>query len=199
MLRLSLILASAATLAAAPAVAQSFTGPRVEATVGYDNVQTDAAPRDLRTIDGVRIGLAAGYDVALTGKLIAGIEGGIGFDLADTTRATIVGTTATEHYRLDNGRDIDASVRLGYIVSPRTMIYAKAGWANSAFRARLDRTAGTTTTRTDVTAHEDGLRLGAGVEHLLGEHAYAKAEYRYTSYGDGVDRHQALLGLGYRF
>jgi len=199
MTRTTLFLASLATLAAAPAGAQSFTGPRVEAQIGYDAVKGDAVPRDLETIDGVRVGGAIGYDIALAPKVIAGVEAGLGFDLADTSRATIVGTAATERYRLDNGRDIDLSARIGFLVSPGTMIYAKAGWANSAFRARLERTAGTATTRTEVTAHEDGLRIGGGVEQRLGDHAYAKAEYRYTTYGDGVDRHQALVGFGYRF
>lgn len=189
--------------AAAPAVAQDaptpFTGPRVEVNAGYDATHADGAPRSLRTVDGVRLGAAVGYDAALSPRVIAGVEAGIGFDLADTARGTIVGTPATERYRLDNGRDIDVSARLGYLVSPSTMVYVKAGWANSAFRARLERTAGTTTTRTDVTGHEDGLRVGGGVEHMFGDHAYAKAEYRYTSYGDGLDRHQALAGVGYRF
>lgn len=196
MTRFALILL--ATAAAAPAGAQTFTGPRVEVNAGYDATKTDAAPRALRTVDGVRLGLAAGYDIALAPKVIAGVEAGIGFDVADDSSATVVGTTATERYRLDHGRDIDVSARLGYLVGPRTMLYVKAGWANSAFRARLDRT-GTGPIRTSVTSHEDGLRLGAGVEQALGGRAYAKAEYRYTTYGDNVDRHQALVGVGLRF
>ena len=191
----ALCVAASATAQTGPAVA----GPRIEANVGYDATRTDGAPRQLRTVDGVRLGVTAGYDVALAPRVIAGVEAGIGFDLADAQRATIVGTPATERYRLDMGRDIDVSARLGFLVTPRTLLYAKAGWANSAFRARLERTVGATTTRTDLKTVENGLRVGAGLEQMLGDRAYAMAEYRYTSYGDGVNRHQALAGLGYRF
>lgn len=201
MTRYALLLLAAA--AAAPAAAQTgsdnpFTGPRVEVNAGYDATKTDATPRALRTVDGVRLGLAAGYDIALTPRLIAGVEAGIGFTVGDDTNATIVGTTATERYRLDHGRDIDVSARLGYLVGPRTLLYAKAGWANSAFRARFERT-GAGPSRTEATSNEDGLRLGAGVEQALGSRAYAKAEYRYTTYGDDLNRHQALVGVGLRF
>lgn len=191
--------ALAPVLFAAPAAAQTFTGPRIEANVGYDALHAEGLPDKIDTVDGVRLGLAAGYDIALSPRVIAGVEGGIGWSVADQTRATLTSGTATERYKLSNGRDIEASLRLGYIVAPKTLLYVKAGWANSEARVRLDRTVGTTTTRVRASEDDDGVRLGAGVEQMLGEHAYAKAEYRYTAYGDGVDRHQALVGVGYRF
>ncbi len=78
-------------------------------------------------------------------------------------------------------------------------MFVKGGYANSQFRLRttLGGTAGNTVT--NVRTEEDGWRIGAGVEQALGEHIYAKAEYRYTDYGSDVSRHQALVGLGYRF
>lgn len=193
-------LATLATLATVPATAQTFTGPRVEANVAYDSLHAEGLPDKIDTVDGVRLGLSAGYDIALAPRVIAGVEAGIGWSVADETRATLTSGTTTERYRLSNGRDIEASLRLGYIVAPRTLLYVKAGWANSKAEVRLDRKVGTaagTVTRASDT--DDGLRLGGGIEQMLGDHAYAKAEYRYTSYGDGVDRHQALLGVGYRF
>lgn len=186
-------------LAAAPAAAQSFTGPRVEVNTGYDAVHAEGLPDKADTVDGIRLGLAAGYDIALAPRVIAGVEAGIGWSVADTTRATLVSGTSTQRFRLSNGRDIDASLRLGYLVAPRTLVYAKAGWANSVAKVRLDSKVGTTTTTVRTSDDDDGVRIGAGVEHMFGEHAYAKAEYRYTAYGDGVDRHQALVGVGYRF
>lgn len=193
-------LAPLAMMAAAPATAQTFTGPRIEANVAYDSVHAEGLPDRIDTVDGIRLGLAAGYDLALAPRVIAGVEAGIGWSVADDTRATLTSGTTTERYRLSNGRDIEASLRLGYVVAPRTLLYVKAGWANSRAEVRLERKVGTaaaTVTRASDT--DDGLRLGAGIEQMLGERAYAKAEYRYTSYGDGVDRHQALLGVGWRF
>jgi outer membrane immunogenic protein len=189
--RLLAAAAPAILFAAAPCAAQSFTGPRLEANTGYDAVHSEDLPETVDTVDGIRLGLAAGYDIALAPRLIAGIEAGIGWSVADDTRGTI----GTARYRLSNGRDIDAALRLGYLVAPRTLVYAKAGWANSKAEVRVTQAGGTVRASDD----DDGVRLGAGVEQMLGEHAYAKAEYRYTAYGDGVDRHQALLGVGWRF
>lgn len=194
--------ATVTAVTATPAAAQDrapFTGPRVEASVGYDNLHSRGVPKEVATVDGLRLGAAAGYDLALAPRVVAGVEAGIGFTVAGTTRATLTTPTATDSFRLSNGRDIDVSLRLGYVVAPRTLIYAKAGWANSEARVRLDHKVGNTVTSTRANGIDNGLRLGAGIEQMLGDHAYAKAEYRYTTYGEGVDRHQALVGVGYRF
>lgn len=209
MTKIALALAAAAVttltvsaVTATPAAAQErepFTGPRVEANIGYDNVHSNGVPAELATVDGLRLGAAAGYDLALASKVRAGVEAGIGFSVADTTRANFASPTATDSFRLSNGRDIDVSLRLGYLVAPKTMIYAKAGWANSVARVRVDHKVGNAVTTVRDSGVENGVRFGGGVEQMLGDHAYAKAEYRYTAYGEGVNRHQALVGFGYRF
>ena len=180
---------------AAPASAQErapFTGPRVEVLAGYDRTDggrpVAGAPDKL---DGIYVGGAAGYDLALGNTLRLGAEAGVGFNVNDEANGTIGATT----YRLASGRDIDLSLRLGAVVAPRTLIYAKAGYANSRFSGQV--ASGATTVRAG--SNEDGLRLGAGVEQMLSDHAYLKGEYRYTTYGHGVDRHQLLAGVGYRF
>ena len=209
MTKIALALAAAAVttltvsaVTATPAAAQDrepFTGPRVEANIGYDNTHAKGVPAELATVDGLRLGVAAGYDLALASNVRAGVEAGIGFNVADTTRATFATPTGTDRFRLSNGRDIDVSLRLGYVVGPRTMIYAKAGWANSEARVRVDHKVGNAVTTVRDSGVDNGVRFGGGVEQMLGDHAYAKAEYRYTAYGEGVNRHQALVGFGYRF
>ncbi|GAA0317169.1 porin family protein [Sphingomonas oligophenolica] len=193
----NILLASAAMAAAAaatPAFAQdsTFTGPRIEANVGYDSVHADdhvaATPN---SIDAARLGIAAGYDVGIGKVVTIGVEGGIGWALGDGRSYTSGATTVTA----DTGRDIDVSLRVGARVAPRTLVYAKGGWANSEFHGTVKTGATSVSARSD----EDGWRIGLGVEQMLGEHVYAKAEYRYTDYGDDVTRHQALVGIGYRF
>ncbi|RYY47117.1 MAG: porin family protein, partial [Sphingomonadales bacterium] len=100
---------------------------------------------------------------------------------------------------LVRGRDLDLSLRIGAKVGDKTLVYAKGGWANSQYRARavIGGVGGPTTT--DVRTNEDGWRIGAGLEHMITDKIYAKAEYRYTNYGDDVSRHQLLAGVGYRF
>ena len=62
----------------------------------------------------------------------------------------------------------------------------------------------------------DGYRLGAGIEYALDTNTFAKVEYRYSNYSDAeldfegdiadvdvgeidTDRHQVMVGFGYRF
>ena len=193
-MRLPLIIAALAVTTAAPAYAQDFTGPRVEANVAYDRVETDVLlPGTPDHADGVRLGGAVGYDVAVGNVVTIGAEAGIGWTLGDRERATVGATRVS----VDSGRDIELSLRLGARVAPRTLVYAKGGWANTRFTGEVRNASGTVTT--SVREDEDGFRLGAGVEQSLGGRLYAKGEYRYTDYGDDVRRHQALLGFGVRF
>ena len=125
---------SALALTAQQANAQDFTGPRAEVSVGYDSTNSDDGVAGTpNKLDGVRVGGAIGYDVALGDKITLGAEAGIGFIASGDARYT-AGITS---YRLTTGRDLDLSLRVGYKVAPRTLIYAKGGWANSQYRARL--------------------------------------------------------------
>jgi outer membrane immunogenic protein len=192
-----LILAAGATLAGAQsAQAQSFTGPRAEVTAGYDaSHNDDHVAGTPNTLDGVRIGGAIGYDVAIGRNFTIGAEAGIGFNVSGKVEETL-GTT---NVRLTSGRDIDLSLRLGAIVTPSTLLYVKGGYANSEYRLRTTVGGATGPTVTHTGDDNDGYRIGAGVEQMLNEHVYAKAEYRYTDYGDNLSRHQLLAGVGYRF
>lgn len=189
-----IILAAAASAFATPAFAQDFTGPRVEANVGWDRVQAEpglAGSTD--RADGVRVGGAVGYDVAIGRTFTIGAEAGIGWSLDDKER----GTVGANQVSIDSGRDIDLSLRLGARVAPRTLVYAKAGWANTRFTGDVRNAAGALVSRTR--GNEDGVRVGVGVEQALSERFYVKGEYRYTDYGQDVSRHQALVGFGVRF
>jgi outer membrane immunogenic protein len=191
---------TALALGAQPAAAQdsdhSFTGPRAEASVGYDSTRyDDGVAATPNTLDGVRVGGAIGYDVAVNDVVTIGGEADFGFRVS----GDVAGAAGTTSYRLTGGRDLGASIRVGAKVTPSTLLFAKAGYANSQFRLRttIGGTAGNSVTNVHV--NEDGWRVGAGVEQMINDHVYAKAEYRFTGYGNDVSRHQALVGLGYRF
>lgn len=170
-----------------------FSGFRLEALAGYDNLSAGGDGSD-----GFVYGIAAGYD-APVGRARLGVEA----EIADaTTDARARGVlVANDSLRAEAGRDLYLGVRAGYVLSPRAMLYAKAGYTN----ARLATTyvAGTATVRD--ARNLDGFRLGAGVEYALSRNVYAKAEYRYSHYGeqDGIaldaDRHQLMAGVGVRF
>ncbi|WP_298670507.1 porin family protein [uncultured Sphingomonas sp.] len=189
---------------ATPALAQSqepFSGPRVEVLAGWDHLNADGGNSDGR--DGFTYGGAVGYDARIGGGAVVGIEGEID---GATTRARASGIlNATDSFRLKAGRDLYVGGRLGYVVSPKAMIYAKAGYTNARFNARYF---DGTSTYYQNSSNLGGYRLGAGVEYNLTPMAYVKGEYRYSHYGhvDGlsnfdpnVDRHQIVAGVGLRF
>lgn len=219
MKKLALILASGCAMAAVPAVAQevdsTFTGPRVEAIVGYDvtqagsSVDNDTTSSDDESIDGLLYGVGAGFDFA-AGGVVLGVEG----EYTDSTAKTGFDRGDFEGFGLGNvkaGRDLYVGGRVGFIAAPKTLIYAKAGYTNARFDVLSSD--GTTETRTNIDT--DGWRLGAGVEQAVGENSFAKLEYRYSKYGEGevdfvngpdsgrfdldLDRHQVVASVGLRF
>lgn len=202
------ILFTAALLAATatPALAQEaapFTGPHIEALVGYDRLNSPEDVDDGK--DGLLYGVGIGYDFQL-GGLIAGIEGEVS-DSTTKLRGADVDVTG-DALRIDTDRDLYVGGRLGFAASPSTMVYAKGGYTN--LRLESEYSLSGVSARTANTL--DGYRIGAGVEqkfNLFGPSGFAKVEYRYSNYqnldteaGDvdiDLDRHQVVLGVGVRF
>lgn len=216
------MVAGASTMAiATPALAQAtnptdaFTGPRVEAVLGYDIAKAGSSVDDPlgdydESIDGLLYGGGIGYDVNL-GGLVVGVEG----ELTDSTGKTKFTDGGFEGFGLGQvkaGRDWYAGARVGYVVSPNALIYAKGGYTNARFN--VVGSDGTTTLRESFDT--DGWRVGAGAEVALNNNVYTKLEYRYSNYGRAevdfggdipdsdrfdvdVDRHQIVAGVGYRF
>ena len=208
---------SGTVLAATPAFAQetnpTFTGPRVEATIGYDHVGAGSSVdnnngRDDESIDGFLYGGGIGYDVAV-GGVVLGAEAEALWSTAKSDRFDY--TDQFGFGRVKQGRDLYAGVRAGVLATPTTLIYAKGGYTNTKLRVL----AGSTNVTTDNDFNLDGWRIGAGAEHALSPNSYAKLEYRYSNYERGnidyalggtsnrfdvdTDRHQVVASYGFRF
>jgi outer membrane immunogenic protein len=216
-------LAAASLVAlATPAMAQTanevpFSGVRVGAEVGYDHIRSGSTEdvdttRDLKqSIDGVTYGGVVGYDFPAGDNLRIGAE------------ASYSGSTAGSDFNNDQplvfnlgnvqaDREIYVGGRVGFVTSPSTMVYAKAGYTNQRFSV----TGSDGTTDLSQKLDTDGWRLGAGAEFAVGRNAYIGAEYRYSKYGEGevdfegqtpdtsrfnldTDRHQVVATAGIRF
>ncbi len=202
---------------ATPALAQdvnpTFTGPRVEAILGYDHVGAGSDVdndngRDDQSIDGLLYGVGAGYDVNL-GSAVVGVEGEFTDSTAKSSRHDF-----TEDFgfgRVKQGRDLYIGARAGILADPATLVYVKGGYTN----AKLKVLAGDTNQSTDTSFKLDGWRIGAGVERAINENTFAKIEYRYSKYDSGhisyangatssefdvdTDRHQVVGSVGFRF
>ncbi len=209
-------LLAAATLGATPALAQSvdpvFTGPRVEGIVGWDKLRAGSsstvAGGDRQSTDGLMYGVGVGYDIGV-GGFVVGAEGEFSGSTAKTGRRDY--TSDFGYGRVKAGRDLYVGARAGIMATPSTLVYVKGGYTNT----RLNVLAGNTSTATDTDFNLDGWRAGAGAEHALSPNSYVKLEYRYSNYNRGdvrypdgattarfdvdTDRHQIVLGYGFRF
>ncbi|KEQ52792.1 outer membrane protein [Sphingobium chlorophenolicum] len=202
---------------ASPALAQepnpTFTGPRVEAILGYDRTGAGSSvdndnDRDDQSIDGLLYGVGAGYDVNL-GSAVIGVEGEYTDSTAKSSR-----TDFTDQFgfgRVKQGRDLYIGARAGILASPNTLVYVKGGYTNT----KLNVLAGDTNQETDTNFKLDGWRIGAGVERAINANTFAKLEYRYSKYEDAhidfangassdefgidTDRHQVVASVGWRF
>jgi outer membrane immunogenic protein len=165
--------AAAAIGFASPAMAQDAPAPagfRVEGLVGYDRPGIDGFHAS-----GVLFGLGAGYDFALGNSVSLGVD-------AEATDST------AKKSGVSTGRDLYAGGRVNFAVSPKANLYIKGGYTNA--RIKLSGVGA---------ANGDGFRAGAGGQVVVSGKAYVGAEYRYSNYEGGFDRHQVALTLGTRF
>jgi outer membrane immunogenic protein len=223
------VAAIAASACATPALAQdvdSFSGFRVEALAGYDNVRVNVdeavAGEDVSdSKGGLLYGVGVGYDHSF-GNILAGVE-------AEVSNSTVgqdfvideeidAGVPIEGTASLEAAHDIYIGARLGTRLSGATLIYLKGGYSMATAKVdangSIDDEAGSIEADLDF----EGLRLGGGVEGQLSDNVFVKNEYRYTNYSDGeidadgasadigdifdyidLNRHQVVMGIGYRF
>ena len=187
----------AGTFAAAPAMAQPavdtatpYTGVKVEGILGWDRLKV---PGD--HADGVIYGAGVGYDVQM-GGMVLGVEGEAAGSTTDQCASSVSVTGDRLCAKL--GRDLYVGGRIGAVVGGRTLVYAKGGYTNA--RVRLTYTDGATGVNNfNLGANKDGWRIGGGVEQSVGTRSFIKAEYRYSTYSGSIDKHQAVVGFGFRF
>lgn len=179
--------------AAAQEAATSFTGPRIEATVGLDQLRFDlsevgSAGRGKASDLGY--GAALGYDVALSPSLLGGLEAGV--NLSD---GAFHSGDAVDGGYLRKRRELTLAARLGAAITPNALLYGKLGYANLQVRPSRTNTGVESSDVRDL----DGLLLGAGVEVKVSPAAYLTSEYRYTNYSDGYAGSTIKTGIGFRF
>lgn len=171
MKKLMTLAAVAAMALAAPAVAQDanagFVGPRVEVLAGYDDV----------------IHAKDYHDVAYAGEA--------GFDAAIGPNVTL-GIEANAQNVFESTRQVGAAARLGYAVTPSTLLFVKGGYDNYRDLYKIR----------SRTFHQnlDGFVVGGGVEHrITNSPIYVKAEYRYSGFENHIGNSAVLGGVGFRF
>jgi len=185
----------AAALTSMPAQAETFDGPYVGVSVGYDRTEVDDATIDAEVSrDALSLGGYAGYNYKITERVVIGAEAGINASVDNKIAARSGGNALT----IDPLYDFDLSVRAGYLVTDKALAYVRGGYTNNRVRSTLISTSGQVRESDNL----DGWQVGGGVEYALTNHISARAEYRYSDLGQNggqFDRHQGLFGISYNF
>ena len=199
----AILAAIALAATATPAFAQDaqpFEGPFIGASAGWNRAEADGRTEGGQPLDGeaardsVVIGAFAGYDHKVVDRVVLGAEAGFSIALDDSS----AGRSAGNQITLDERYSFDLTGRAGYLVTDDVLIYARGGYANSRVRTEIEQ-AGGVATRSD---NRDGWLVGGGSEYAISPNIRARVEYRYSDFGsDGrnSERHQALVGVSYKF
>jgi len=188
-------LALVASLTASQASAQGIQlrGVRADAQVGLDRFYSEG-----NNDNHIAYGGALGVDTFLSPTFVLGIEGTFLNSRAENVTRDGPGIASRKSFEEWGG-----AVRAGVMMSPSTLIYAKGGFVVNEQRKRFD--ADTIGSRPaafgDYYNHyrTKGYVVGGGIEQMLGERIYVKAEGRYANYKTNSSRVTGLLGLGILF
>ena len=186
-------------------------------------------------LDGIapQFGLHAGYDQQFATRWVAGVEASVDFGSQTTNLNGVTFTPGVtplslalqgDNFALRTGWDGSARARLGFLVTPSTLVYATGGAAWQRYDitstcAELVAAGGCIFGPPAVITISDtrlGYTIGGGIETQVVGNWFARGEYRYADFGTGsyqlartapvvVDNfdirlrtHTALLGFSYK-
>jgi outer membrane immunogenic protein len=189
-MKLKLLLAAAAAFVAFPAQAQDdivadFTGPRIEAHIGWDRVgiqnrdvrqfagRGDFGPSDQD--NGFIGGGELGFDMQLGGIVVGAY---VGADFSETEERI---ETDFVHFRSD--RNMYAGARAGVALGG-ALLYAKGGLSRGNLDVRFlnNAPAAIQAAFDDDVEDRDGWHLGGGFEMNMGRMFYGRIDYMHTRY-----------------
>ncbi|QXQ07034.1 outer membrane beta-barrel protein [Sphingosinicellaceae bacterium] len=184
------ILIAVAALVAAPAFAapaEPFDGPFVGIQGGWQQDtqhlridDVDSTDRFRERKDGFAYGGQIGYDYRIQPRVVLGFEASV----TGRTGHDDFSDSAGNDYRLKQGRTVGASARVGYLVTPTGLLYARGGYTNARFD--LNDTLGDR-----ASSNRDGYVAGVGYEQALTKTVSARVEYDYSNFG-----HDRLYDVG---
>ena len=186
-------------LSASQASAQGIAlrGVRADAQVGIDRFYSEG-----NNDNHLAYGGALGVDTFVGDNFVLGVEGTFLNSRAENITRDGPGIAARKSFEEWGG-----AIRAGVMMSPSTLVYAKGGFVVNEQRKSFDRDPVATPGIPVNTAFGDyynhyrtkGYVVGGGVEQMLGERLYLKAEGRYANYKTNSSRLTGLIGLGVLF
>lgn len=162
-------------------------------------------------LDGVRIEARLGYETPTVSdngsiyKIGSAVSygGEVGFDIRAKNvtfgpyalyEASSVSLCDGTDCLKENG-NLGVGGRIGFVVSPKVVIYAKAGYAHISFNASSG--------GASANASKDGVQGALGVDVNVTRNVYLMGEFNYADYGSfygiNLQRRHVAAGVGVRF
>ena len=185
---MKIYLALAAALSCVPGVAaaQDFNGVRAEARIGYETPTISDNGTVYKIGSAASYGGELGFDLKLGNKVVAGPYAVYEFSSVKLCSGVNC---------LKEQGNLGVGGRIGVVVSPTVLIYAKAGYARITFNANTAFGSGSDS--------KDGVQGALGVDVNFSKHVYGLVELNYGDYGKyygvNLQRRHALAGVGVRF
>lgn len=179
----------------------TFRGFRIEADAGGDRFKSQG-------ISDNRFGYGAtvGFDGTYANKILVGAEGTYWNPRRYSQNCTNPTTTSL---RCDQeGRELGAAVRAGYLITPALLVFGKGGYVNAVQTGAYSTTTGFYYINGVLVGpgynssrriRTDGYQAGGGVEYSLFRNFYVDAQYVYSRYDDHTRRERVMGGVGVRF
>jgi outer membrane immunogenic protein len=171
----------------------ALRGVKADAQVGYDRFYSEGNHHNRLGYGG-----AVGIDGLFGNGLVLGVEGTL-----FTARNENITRDGPGIARRKSFEEYGVALRAGFMTTPSTLIYARGGIVRNEQRKFFD--ADTIGTRPAIFGdyynhyHTAGYTVGGGVEQMLGQNLYLKAEGRYSNYRTNSSRLTGILGLGLMF
>lgn len=195
---------TAATFAAQPVLAQnmdaSFRGFRLEGNVGGDRFKAEG---DHKTKFGY--GGTAGFDGLIGDRIVVGAEGSYWRPNHGSNACAGFGGGLLCQQSF---RELGAAVRVGYLFTPKILIFGKGGYVNNLQRNSFASSSGLFYVNGNIVGpgysasqrySTDGYQVGGGAEYSLTDMFYVSGQYVYSRYHDHTSRQRAMFGAGIRF
>ena len=162
-------------------------GVRADAQVGIDRFYSEG-----NNDSHLAYGGALGVDTFVGDNFVLGVEGTFLNSRAENITRDGPGVAERKSFEEWGG-----AIRAGVMMTPSTLVYAKGGFVVNEQRKyfNADNPFGSYYNH----YRTKGYVVGAGVEQMLGERLYVKAEGRYANYKTNSSRLTGLIGLGVLF
>jgi outer membrane immunogenic protein len=192
-------LVAALSLGAQAASAEGLQGFKFGGDIDFgasryaDTLPTLGVAKFNKTVHEARYRLFAGYDKSVADVWLVGAE--LGVSAGGSKAQQNVGTGLV---KIEPGLSYDVSVRTGFMPSPNSVAFVRAGYNWDRFEEKISPPA--PAVANILKKSQGGPLMGVGYEQGIGSNYLVRVEFDYSGFDEKKRQERTLrIGAGYRF